>query len=294
MIQEIINQFVKFMMPPTVNDQFAQVGRAKLEAKIRDFVARNAPLEFYMLGFPFKSTNQRDKVLSDMPDMAEYETLANFSRFNKVLSSIYPHGIRINMVTDGYIFNDLLGVSDKVVERYKSISQEMSQDVHAPLSFYDVRDFYTSDIAKSRELVTKDFGISPEKLEQDILFNPDVNYLYRGMMLFMQEELAHKTFPSVHQMKKAAKALARQVMFRSEAYSNLAKHEFGGYIRLSMHPSINVDKYSFQLIEGSRYSAWHSCLVVCGDVKRTIHRNEAKENYKLIYKGDQPYYYETA
>jgi pyoverdine/dityrosine biosynthesis protein Dit1 len=296
-LQLIIDIFERFMMQPTIIDQFDKVGREVLREKLSFFVILNRPIDFVMLGFPFKSTNIRDKVIGTLPDMAELKTLENFTRFNSQIKEVYPPGVHIHIVSDGFIFNDLLNVPDQTVVSYKHLSMDFGMSSNAPMLWYDLNDFYKgNDLREKREKVVNDFGITAEKLETDILMNPDVNYLYRGMIIFMEEELAMQTFPSKNQHTKAAKSLARQMMFRNEAYSNLVRQEFSSMIRLSMHPSINNGaKYSFQLIpsENARHSAWHSVLVVDekGELS-TVHRKDAEAaGHQLIYQDNRPFYF---
>lgn len=289
--QAITEKFEAFRMPPTKIDQYQQIGKGLLQQKIQTFVDADAPIDFVLLGFPFKSTNDRDKVLGDIPDMAEDVTLQNFADFNSVIKTVYPKGVNVNIVSDGFVFNDLLGVTDKTVYDYAAISKDMGKN--APVLWHNLNSFYHGDLSSNRQKVVAQFGITAEKLEHDILFNPDVNYLYRGMIHFMEEELAYKSFPSRNQLQKAAKKLAREMMFRNEAYSNLVRQEFKSMIRLSMHPSVNNGaKYSFQLIHGAnaRHSAWHSALLLEKDNSfATIHRKDAEAaGHELVYMNGKP------
>jgi pyoverdine/dityrosine biosynthesis protein Dit1 len=283
-------------MAPTAIDEYESVGKALLAEKIDSHLAGKEPLSFVMLGFPFKSTNTRDKVLGHLPDMAEQATLNNFQVFNQEIKKVYEPGVSITIVSDNYIFNDLLEVPDRVVQEYKEISMDMGRS--APMTWYDLQDFYWGhNVNTKREKVVSQFGVSAAKMEQDILQNPDVNFLYRGMMVFMEEELAMKPYNSNNQLHKAAKKLAREMMFRNEAYSNLVRAEFPRHIRLSMHPSVNNgSKYSFKLIPGehSRHSAWHSCLVVKDGELMTMHKKDAiQAGYSLKHKDNRPFYFEA-
>lgn len=292
MIQDnILDVFELFRMAPTPKDQYQQTGRALLREKITPFINDLNPIEFVMLGFPFKSTNTRDKVLGIKPDLGEELTLKTFSQFNDMVSVFYPPGIRMNVVSDGFVFNDILHTDDKVVEEYKEISMDMGRDVR----WFDLRDFYGKSLKTGREKLTEQFGITPDKLQQDILFNDDVNMLYKGMTRFMMEELVINNYPSTNQLQKAAKILTREMMFRNEAYSNLVKEEFKDYVRLSMHPSINSGaKYSFQLIPGGTHSAWHCVIVVDNNKHITMHRKDAETaGYRIETRNNQPYNYTT-
>lgn len=295
LIPYLLKVFEQFRQSPTPIDEYSTVGIFKLIEKLTNQVKSNQPVKFVMLGFPFKSINIRDKVLGVTPDRAEEETIKNFKRFGDLFKEIYPPGVQIQIVSDGFIFNDILNVDDRIVCQYKEESMDMAKE--APMRWLDINDFYTGDsLANKREKVMDQFGITNDMLEESILFNPDVNFLYRGMMRFMNEELAIQTFPSNAQRQKEAKRITRIMMLRNEAYSNLVKENFKDSIRLSMHPSVNNGtKYSFQLIPSAKakHSAWHAALVVKKDgTIATMHRKDAElAGYHLEYKDGRPFYY---
>lgn len=292
---QILQVFDGYRMEPTPLDQYLQVGRDLLAEKIQRFVDHGERLKFIMLGFPFKSTNTRDKVLGELPDLGEELTLQNFARFNRDIQQVYSPGVEIGIASDGYIFNDLLGVADQVVDRYKEIYADMGKI--APMAWYSLKDFFSGTTAAKRESLTTLLAPTPEKLEQDILLNPDVNFLYRGMTIFMMEELAIHTWPSKNQHQKAAKKLTREMMMRNEAWSNLVKTEFSDHIRLSMHPSVNNgQKYSFKLIPGPKanHSAWHCVIYLNGQEYVTMHRKDAEAaGLELVYRDGRPYNYQS-
>ncbi len=127
------------------------------------------------------------------------------------------------------------------------------------------------------------------------MLDPNVNQLYRGMIRFMNEEIAMQPFPNNTQRQKRAKIMAREAMFRNEAYSALIQHTFTDHIRLSIHNSTNDGtKYSFQMIPGkSMHSPWHSALVVHNDGQfETMHRIDAiNAGYELVSVNNQPFYF---
>lgn len=293
-INQILDVFNNYRMRPTPEDVYDILGKPKLYEKIAMYVALNLPIPFVMLGFPFKSTNSRDKVLGTLPDQAEKLTLENFAEFDNDIRAVYQPGVEISIISDGFVFNDILGVSDRMVEEYKEISMDMGRI--APMKWFDLKDFYGYSLEQCRIKVIEHFGITPEKLTTDILTNININYLYRGIVLFMSQELVTKTWDSGNQLQKAAKKLAREMMFRNEAYSNLVKKEFPNHIRLSMHPSINDGtKYSFKLLKSDpMYSAWHSAALQKGDEWTTIHKKDAvAANYELVYENNRPFYFKT-
>jgi len=172
------------------------VGKQILADKIDTFVNQGKTVEFVMLGFPFKSTNQRDKVLGKLPDLGEELTVKNFARFNRDVKTVYEPGVDIGIASDGYIFNEVLNERDEVVRDYGEFTRSMARHAEAPLSWWTLMDFYSGDLSAMRAKLLEHWASTPEKLQQEILFNPDTNMLYRGMVRFMEEELWRtRTFP---------------------------------------------------------------------------------------------------
>jgi len=294
----ILQIFEGFRMNPLATDQYDLIGKSVLRDKLNVFVSQNKPILFSIMGFPMKSTNTRDKVLGTLPDMAEEATLANFDAFNLAVKSVYEPGIIVTIASDGFAFSDVLGVSENTVDAYQEISTDMIGS--APVRILNLRDFYdrTSTINTLQGKLTSQFGITEEELSRRILLDADVNTLYRGMLRFMEEEIAYLDFPSKNQQAKRAKILTREMMLRNEAYSGLVRANLGDHIRLSMHPSINNGvKYSFKLINSpnAHHSAWHAALVVDKGVFSTMHRKDAiAAGHELIMKDGRPYYFKAA
>lgn len=294
---QLLSVIDKFRMTPNAEDQFEAKGKSILINKIDSFVDQHQPLSFVMLGYPFKSANERDKVLSKLPDYAEEVSMQNFANFNKQIQELYQLGASFNIVNDGLVFNDLLDIEDNTVHHYKEVTADMGKI--APMVWHDLNNFYTgTNLQTKREQLMNQFGINDTELEHRILMDMNVNFLYKGMIRFMNEELAIKEFSSRSQQQKAAKILVRKMMARNEAYSNLVKDEFKSYIRLSMHPSTNNgDKYSIKLIPGDKAfrSPWHCALYVNEQGEyETMHKKEAEAlGLELVTKNNQPYYYKS-
>ena len=295
LITLILQIFEAFRMAPIKEDQYEQTGKAILYDRILWFVNKNLPISFVMLGFPMKSKNSRDKVLGVLPDMAEQVAFENFANFDSLIRAVYPPGVNMTIVSDGYIFNDILGIEDRTVQQYEEMSVDMSKV--APMTWFDMTKFYDKRQSKAtvRSKIMTQFGISPEELQRRILFDVNVNQLYRGMTIFMTEEKAIEEFPSNNQRQKAAKILTREMMLRNEAYSGLVQQEFKQHIRLSMHHSINDGaKYSFQLIPSKAGKAWaspwHCALLLENNDYTTIHKKDAiAAGYELQFKDGRPY-----
>lgn len=295
-VENILSVFQNYRMEPTSVDQYETSGKKILTDRISKFVGVNEPIKFAMLGFPFKSTNKRDKVLGEEPDMAEQVSLENFARFNNDVKQHYSPGIRIGMASDGFVFNELLGVNESVVSRYMDQSQELAHNADAPVDWFTLKDFYSGSIGSAREKLFANFGTTKEEMELLILTDVDVNILYRGMIRFMEEEIAIKHYDSRNQKHKEAKRLTREMMLANEAYSRLTRHELSDWIRISMHQSVNNGKkFSFKMIPGTdtHHSAWHCVLAVSDNgTYSTLHKKDAIwRGYELMNKDGRPYFF---
>jgi pyoverdine/dityrosine biosynthesis protein Dit1 len=295
--ERILTIFEAFRMQPTAIDNYQPAGRAILAEQLLSFISRNETIDFVMLGFPMKSPNSRDKVLGLLPDLGEQVTMENFADFAAQVQQVYAPGINITIVSDGYVFSDIMQVPDKVVALYQEMTQDMARI--APVTWYTARDFYSKHltIPDVREKVITDFGITSLELERRLLFDPNVNALYRGMIKFMEGDLAIRNYASNSQLHKQSKIVAREMMFRNEAYSNLVSESFPDSIRLSMHNTTNDKKFSFQLIPSKKAwaSPWHAAVLVNADGSlETIHRKDADPvTTRVVYKEGRPYNFEA-
>jgi L-tyrosine isonitrile synthase len=295
-VTKIVETFEQFRMPASAIDQYESGGKVKLASHVCQYVKTGKPIEFAILGYPMKSPNARDKVLGVLPDFGEEASMHNFARFNAAIKQHYAPGMNLTIISDGYAFSDVIGVSDRVVAAYEEATIDMARI--APVQWYNLTDFYSkkSTLATMREKLNQQFGITDQELEQRVLFDPDVNALYRGMIRFMELDLAIHAYDSSNQLHKAAKRTARAMMLRNEAYSHLIATEFPDYIRLSMHAGTNTKKFSFQLIPGAQaqHSPWHSTVVNTGAEYITMHKKDAEAaGYHLAYKDGRAYNYIT-
>jgi len=297
-VQEILSIFELFRMAPIPTiDRYEQEGKALFADKVEGFVNKNEPIMFFMLGYPFKSLNKRDKVLGTLPDLTEEVSLKNFARFNDAIKTVYTPGVQIHIASDGYVFNDILGAFDATVRQYEEITKAMC--IGTPVFIHNLTDFYSSNLGRLsdiREKLMMQFGPSEELLQHRILNEPDTTMLYRGMSIFMEEELAIKEYDSRNQMHKAAKILTREMMRRNEAFGAMVQHEFSDMVKISMHNSTNVKKLAFNLYPTAvipHGSPWHVSMLVKADgTMETIKRKDAESaGHQLIYKDKQPYYF---
>lgn len=289
--------FGRYRMPDSNISRWDDGGRDILAQRLDSFITRNQQIQFLMLGYPFKSPNHIHKTLGPRPDMAEEVSLRNITAFEKDVASVYSPGLKLTILSDGYMFNDIFGVTNYDTDLYHDEMLGMVKDIGAPIDLLTLMDIYPSlPTCVAVDQMIRQFGVDEKEVERRILFEPNVNWLYRAFIRFMEEELANRTFDSKHQRYLAAKRKAREMMTRNEVYSNYAETEMSGSIRLSMHATTNDHKWGFQLVPGAnvKHSPWHCALLVTNTGLSTIHKADAESSgYHLVNKDGQPYYYET-
>lgn len=80
-------------------------GNLKFLAQIYGFVKTNQPLKLCLPAFPFKSPNERDKVLGHLPDKAEEFALAHLNGLCLALEEVYAPGANLRIISDGLVYN---------------------------------------------------------------------------------------------------------------------------------------------------------------------------------------------
>lgn len=86
------------------NDEW-EIGMPLFKRQVQDFVVRNERIQMSLPAFPCKSGNVR-KVGGSGPDMAERIALRTLQSFAKDVRQLYPPGVTIWIVSDGYVFSD--------------------------------------------------------------------------------------------------------------------------------------------------------------------------------------------
>jgi L-tyrosine isonitrile synthase len=277
-------------------DQYEEKGKASLKARFAGFMSKAQPVSFVFPGYPLKSKNTKTKVLGELPDGAEDVSFRQFAKFVHEMKSVYAPGVEINIVSDGYVFNDLLNIPDRVVAAYEEECMRMVDQT--PIKWHTVQSIYNGNTKDSSIVprLVKEFGQTPEEIYARILSEPDTNMLYKGMLIFWEQDLTFPEGTSKSQRKNQVKALAREIVRLSEAYTSLIRATFKDSIRLSCHPSVNDGtKYSWRFIPGDDTwaSPWHNVLCITPDNAYQLRKRfEAEsEGMELVYRNERPYFF---
>lgn len=70
-------------------------------------VTRGETIKMLLPGFPFKSPNSRDKVLSNLPDLGEELALKHLNGLCENIKAVYEHGAEVHITSDGLVYNGM-------------------------------------------------------------------------------------------------------------------------------------------------------------------------------------------
>ncbi|MBP7708304.1 isocyanide synthase family protein [Candidatus Pacearchaeota archaeon] len=291
-VEEVFSDYLK--RAPQEVDRYEAEGKDSFLARAERFISRGEAIQFVMPGFPAKSPNDVYKVLGTFPDGAEEVAFLQFEDFARKVDRVYTPGVNIHLVSDGFVFNDLVGVPDENVRKYASACKELTRGM--PIKWHNVFDFYPN--TNKAELISgilTEFGMSDEELRERIQKDPDTTMLYNGMHKFMQQDLRWPAEYSKNRIKEEAKPVAKEMIKRSEAYTGLIKKVFPDCVRLSCHPSVNDGaKYSWQFIPGdmSWGAPWHNVLKIDPQGKYSLTKREIalKDGLEIVTERGRPYF----
>lgn len=259
-----------------------------LKHKINGFIEANKPIQIILPAFPCKSPNNRDKVLGKLPDKGESLAIQNINEVCMKIKSLFSPGTDFTIVSDGIVFNDLLGVSDKDTKEYNDKITRMTKNTLLKTKGLD-EFFEESSFAKSREKLMDEFFST-----KDLIKNTDLQCAFT---LFMKDDLFFDSELSKTQIQKKSKEIAKKMIKRNNAYSNLVSKKFPEAIRFSIHQhEENFNKIGINLVNSSSSwnTPWHNVAVKRSDSSwELMPKKQAEENgFQLILENKIPSHFE--
>ncbi|GKU06000.1 unnamed protein product [Fusarium langsethiae] len=282
-------------------------------ALIYTHVKAGNPVPLCLPAFPFKSPNSSSKTLGKLPDKGEEIALAHLNGLCSAIGDIYKPGAKLTIISDGLVYNDLLGVPDRDVWAYgESLRSLAAEKGFCNIAFSRVRDLVEIDLAQEldemiyvanasnfRRALLNTFsqlGWSWDKVRQ----SNDQCMTYRGYIKFLQTDL-ETVYPigesrSKSKYKRGIEYIAKQMMARGDAFANAVRQKYPDHVRLSIHPSTGANKLSVSLLPtDSIYTTpWHCSVAYRLDgTIRTGVRSEfdSDDTLELVYDNGRPSYY---
>ncbi|PGH30761.1 hypothetical protein GX50_06481 [[Emmonsia] crescens] len=312
----IVSILERYRMAPKEHVHEPWEAKKKISSLVQEHIELGEAIPMVLPAFPFKSPNKTFKVLGHLPDMGEEVALAHINGLCELIEDEYTKGARIDIVSDGLMYNDLLGIPDKEVWAYGQALRKLAVDtgcsninfvrlVHLlgevemgePLS----EEQYLKDASWFRtQLHEKNI---PENFDVSTFISkdPDTTLTYRGYIKFLEKDLDHDIVisdasVSKRQIKKRHEATARNMITRGRAFAIAIATRFDKSIRLSIHPSTESAKVSIAITpqkDGMIMTPWHSSLVraVDGSVRMAHAGSVPALTHELIFEHDRPSYF---
>ncbi|KAF5259835.1 hypothetical protein BFJ63_vAg13178 [Fusarium oxysporum f. sp. narcissi] len=266
-------------------EELHSAGRPKFLAVVSRFVKARQKVVMCLPAFPFKSANKVEKVLGTLPDKAEELALARLNSICVTIGQFYEPGAELTVISDGLVYNDLLGISDQETWRYGSALRAMAErKAFSHLSFSRLQDLvavkglpndlneltYVANATNFRRTLFNKYGRDGDlDIDHEIATNPDTLGTYKGYCRFLKSDLQHIFGPAKSSAKyrKDVKYLAKQMLIRGYAFAGAVKARFPNYLRLSIHQSTGEHKISISLLntKSGFTTPWHCSVVLMAD-----------------------------
>ncbi|KAK5655554.1 hypothetical protein OQA88_5485 [Cercophora sp. LCS_1] len=266
-------------------------GRSKFLAVISRFVRTQQKVVMCLPAFPFKSANKVEKVLGTLPDKAEELALNRLNTMCVTIAKFYEPGAELTVISDGLVYNDLLGISDLETWRYGSALRAMADGKgFSHLAFSRLQDLvavknvpddlveltYVANATNFRRTLFNVHGRDGDiDIDHEIATNPDTLMTYRGYSRFLESDLLYIFGPRKvsRGYKRDVKYLAKQMLIRGytidrishyQAFAGAVKARFPNHLRLSIHQSTGEHKISISLLNTKTgfTTPWHCSVAL--------------------------------
>ncbi|KAL8945037.1 MAG: hypothetical protein Q9216_000021 [Gyalolechia sp. 2 TL-2023] len=298
------------------NDSIERItaGRPKFLSVIDHFVVAAAQVEMCLPAFPFKSANKVSKVLGILPDKAEELALERLNTMCIRIGDVYPPGAKLTVISDGLVYNDLLGIPDLDTWAYGEALRKMAVQKGFNLIDFsrlgDLVDFplpekleeisYVANATNFRRFLLNQHGEDDLDIDHQIATNPDTQLTYLGYRRFLESDLRY-IFPlgsgrSNKAYKKDVKYLAKQMLIRGHAFAGAVKAAFPTHLRLSIHQSTGEHKVSISLLntKSGFTTPWHCSVALMADgewISATMGDFKKDPTLEIVYEDGRPSYF---
>lgn len=288
--------------------------RAMFRTQVEKFVTRQEPVLLSLPAFPFKSPNKHVKVLGTLPDMGEEVALSHLQGLCSGIRDVYQPGADVYIVSDGLMYNDILGISDSETWRYGEALAKMATEcgcsnikfLRLPMLLGEdgngptTEEEYLKNISYYRDNIIERYLPAGFDVEAHIKKDTDSTLTYRGYIKFLETDLAQRPADeepkSKSQMKKIYEEIAKKMIVRGKAFAASIAQNIPEYVRLSIHASTETTKLSMSLLPqvGRAFTPWHSSLVraVDGSITMSHARDVPALTHELIFDNEgRPSYF---
>jgi pyoverdine/dityrosine biosynthesis protein Dit1/AcrR family transcriptional regulator len=262
--------------------------------KLHYYISQALPIHLILPAFPAKSPN-RQKVLGALPDLGEEIALTFLQSLCDDIRQVYAPGARLSICADGRVFADLVQVSDADVSAYNDALKAMLHRLGTTdLDVINLEDLLTtSSFDAARAWIVGQYGEPLEELRARVRDTDHARAMFNGIHRFVAEDgQALAPDKSKSRVKEESKAVAYEVIQRSNAWTRLLAQEFPHALRLSIHPQHpHSDKIGLRITRAADdwLTPWHGVVLLRANDYVLLKRYQAEElGATLVEKDGQP------
>ena len=262
--------------------------------KLHYFISQGLPVHFILPAFPAKSPNLT-KVLGTLPDLGEEIALNFLQSLCDDIRQVYAPGARISICADGRVFADLVRVSDEDVSAYNdALRAQLVMLGTRNLDIVNLEDLLvTESFDAARAWISAAFAEPLAELQARVRDTDHHRAMFNGIHRFVSEDgMALEPEKSRSRVKEESKAVAYEVIRRSNAWTRLLAQEFPHALRLSIHPQHpHSDKIGLRLTRAvdDWLTPWHGVVLLRDNDYVLMKRQQAQAlNAELMEVDGRP------
>jgi pyoverdine/dityrosine biosynthesis protein Dit1/AcrR family transcriptional regulator len=262
--------------------------------KLHYYISQGLPVHLILPAFPAKSPN-RQKVLGALPDLGEEIALTFLQSLCDDIRQVYAPGARLSICADGRVFADLVQVSDAEVSAYNDALKAMLARLGTTdLDVVNLEDLLTtSSFDAARAWIVAQYGEPLDELKARVRDTDHARAMFNGIHRFVAEDgQALAPEKSKSRVKEESKAVAYEVIQRSNAWTRLLAQEFPHALRLSIHPQHpHSDKIGLRITRAADdwLTPWHGVVLLRANDYVLLKRYQAEElGATLVEKDGRP------
>jgi L-tyrosine isonitrile synthase len=259
----------------------AEYEKTLVQRRVACWLASGDPLTLVVPAFPHKSPNHRDKVFGPLPDGGEEAAIITLGNLCRDISNISCRPCHLFICSDGFAFNDILGVDDTEVSSYRHEMRELinNKGLSDTIFWYEWRP--TLDNSTRRTLLIDNYGRTLDVVKKETLVASSAKYT--ALKKFLSGDLTRLANETTGAFSRRCSSVAAHVLQRSEAHGRLVRAEFPDALRLSIHPHTRglAEKFPVKLISGANEAwatPWHNVLVHFTNTSMTLMKRSVAES----------------
>lgn len=262
-------------------------------ASITAAIAAGTRIELALPAFPCKSPNL-DKVCGTLPDEGERLALAALAELAQSIGDLHDPGARVTLCSDGHVFGDAIGVSDRTISEYGERLDTLIAEHAGVVRRIDLADVLHADPATARAELERDWAEPLETLRDLIRADAAVRGTFLGMSRFLEADHPADGSASRRSRRRLGKDRAYVVLQRSRAWGRLVAARLPDATRLSIHPQpTGSAKLGIALLPGADQWAtpWHTVVLYERGAPRLVTHAEARSLGRPVYRDGRLSHY---